>query len=92
MKVNGKNLDISELTKDVYNDKNMIKMRGNGIYLSDNEIEVLKRYDIHYNRYVSLSGLIFDIEEILNEQNDAEDLEEISQRLAEFNYYNNTNK
>lgn len=92
MKVNGKKLDIDSLTKDIYNDKSMIKMRGNGIYLSDNQIEVLKRYDIDYKKYISLNSLIFEIEEILNEEVDASDLEEVSSRLSELNYYNNTNK
>lgn len=92
MEVNGKKLDIDSLTKDVYNDKSMIKMRGNGIYLSDNQIEVLKRYDIDYKKYISLNSLIFEIEEILNEEVDASDLEEASSRLSELNYYNNTNK
>lgn len=92
MEVNGKKLDINSLTKDVYNDKSMIKMRGNGIYLSDNQIEVLKRYDIDYKKYISLNSLIFEIEEILNEKVDASDLEEVSSRLSELNYYNNTNK
>lgn len=92
MEVNGKKLDIDSLTKDVYNDKNMIKMRGNGIYLSDNQIEVLKRYNINYKKYISLNSLIFEIEEILNEEVDASDLEEVSSRLSELNYYNNTNK
>ena len=92
MEVNGKKLDIDSLTKDVYNDKSMIKMRGNGIYLSDNQIEVLKRYDIEYKKYISLNSLIFEIEEILNEEVDASDLEEVSSRLSELNYYNNTNK
>ena len=92
MEVNGKKLDIDSLTKDVYNDKSMIKMRGNGIYLSDNQIEVLKRYDIDYKKYISLNSLIFEIEEILNEEVDASDLEEVSSRLTELNYYNNTNK
>ncbi|MGN1268860.1 MAG: hypothetical protein ACI4U0_05115 [Candidatus Aphodocola sp.] len=92
MKFNDKKLDINDLTKDVYNDKTMIKMRGNGIYLSDNQIEVLKRYDIDYSKYSSLSSLIFEIEEILNNETDIEDLEEVSQRLSELNYYNNTNK
>ena len=92
MKFNDKKLDINDLTKDVYNDKGMIKMRGNGIYLSDNQIEVLKRYDIDYSKYSSLSSLIFEIEEILNNETDIEDLEEVSQRLSELNYYNNTNK
>ena len=92
MDVNVKKLDIDSLTKDVYNDKSMIKMRGNGIYLSDNQIEVLKRYDIDYKKYISLNSLIFEIEEILNEEVDASDLEEVSSRLSELNYYNNTNK
>ena len=92
MEVNGKKLDIDSLTKDVYNDKSMIKMRGNGIYLSDNQIEVLKRYDIDYKKYISLNSLIFEIEEILNEEVDASELEEVSSRLSELNYYNNTNK
>lgn len=92
MEVNGKKLDIDSLTKNVYNDKSMIKMRGNGIYLSDNQIEVLKRYDIDYKKYISLNSLIFEIEEILNEEVDASDLEEVSSRLSELNYYNNTNK
>ena len=92
MEVNGKKLDIDSLTKDVYNDKSMIKMRGNGIYLSDNQIEVLKRYGIDYKKYSSLNSLIFEIEEILNYETNARDLEEISLRLSELNYYNNTNK
>lgn len=92
MKINEQNLDINKLTSDIYNDKSMIKMRGNGIYLSDNQIEVLKRYDIDYKKYSSLNSLIFEIEEILNYETNARDLEEISLRLSELNYYNNTNK
>lgn len=92
MEVNGKKLDIDSLTKDVYNDKSMIKMRGNGIYLSDNQIEVLKRYDIDYKKYISLNSLIFEIEEILNEEVDVDDLEDVSAKLSELNYYNNTEK
>ena len=92
MKINDKEIDINELTKGVYDDKSMLKMRGNGIYLSDNDIDVLNRYNIDYNRYNSLDSLIFDIEEILNEETDLDDLEEISGRLSELNYYNNTNK
>ncbi len=92
MKINNKELDINELTKDVYNDKSMIKMRGNGIYLSDNQIEVLNRYNIDYKKYNSLSSLIFEIEEILNEEVDVDDLEDVSDKLSELNYYNNTEK
>lgn len=92
MKIKEKDVDLNKLINNVYDDKNMIKMRGNGIYLSDNQIEVLKRYDIDYKKYISLNSLIFEIEEILNEEVDASDLEEVSSRLSELNYYNNTNK
>lgn len=92
MKINDKEIDVNEIAKDIYNDKGMIKMRGNGIYLSDNQIEVLEKYNIDYTNYASLSSLIFEIEEILNEETDIEDLEEVSQKLAEINYYNYTNK
>ena len=92
MIVNNKNLDIEKLVKDVYEDKSFIKNRGNGIYLSDNDIEVLKRYAIDYSKYSSLNNLIFDIEEILNYEVDIDDLDEVSRKLSELNYYNNTNK
>ena len=92
MKINKEVLNIYELVQNVYDDKSMIKMRGNGIYLSDNQVQILKRYGIDYNKYVSLESLIFDIEQILNEETNIEDLEEVSKRLSELNYYNNTNK
>ena len=92
MKINEKDVGIDELVEEIYDDKTMTKMRGNGIYLSDNQIEVLQRYNIDYRKYVSLSSLIFDIESILNEDTDVDDLEEVSRRLSELNYYNNTNK
>ena len=92
MKINNKEIDINELAKKIYNDKKMLKMRGNGIYLSDNDAEILNRYGINYQKYISLSNLIFDIENILNEDTDVDDLEEVSRRIAELNYYNNTNK
>ena len=92
MIINNKEIDINELVKEVYSDKSMLKMRRNGIYLSDNDIEVLNRYDINYNNYSSLSSLLFEIEQVLNESYSADDLEELSKSLAELNYYNNTNK
>lgn len=92
MKINNEEVDINNLTKEVYSDKSMIKMRGNGIYLSDNDIEILRKYGIDYNKYNSLNSLIFEIEDILNEETDLDDLEVISSKLSELNYYNNTNK
>lgn len=92
MKINNKEIDVNEIVIDLYGNNNMLKMRGNGIYLSDNQVKTLKKYGVDYKKYVTLSSLIFDIEKILNEQTDVQDLEELSQRLSELNYYNNTNK
>lgn len=92
MIINGKDVNINDLTNEILNDKSMLKQRGNGIYLSDNDIEVLNKYNINYQSYASLNSLIFDIEQILNEDTDLNDLDEISRKLSELNYYNNTNK
>ena len=92
MIINGKEVNINDLTNEILNDKSMLKQRGNGIYLSDNDIEVLNKYNINYQCYASLNSLIFDIEQILNEDTDLNDLDEISRKLSELNYYNNTNK
>lgn len=92
MLINNKEIDINAITKDKFDDKDMIKNKGNGIYLSDNQINVLKRYNIDYKKYNSIKSLIFEIENILNEETDLEDLEAVSESLAEINYYNNTNK
>ncbi len=92
MIINGKDIDVNELINDVNDDNKSIKMRGKGIYLSDDEVSVLNTYGIDYRKYASLNNLIFDIEEVLNEDDSSEDLEAISKRLSELNYYNNTNK
>lgn len=92
MKINGVDVNINDLINDINNDSSMIKLRENDLYLSDDQINVLKKYDIDYKKYASLNMLIFDIEEILNEETEVDDLEELSKSLAETNYYNNTKK
>lgn len=72
--------------------RNMGKVRENGLVLSDEQVEILKRYEFDYRKYSNLSSLIYDIEYYLNECSDAEDLEWLSSSLSEINYYNNTNK
>ena len=72
-------------------EKSFLKKRQNGLLLSDEDIEVLKRNDINYLDYTSLKSLIFAIEEILNTE-DIPELEELNKKLGEYNYYNYTNK
>ena len=62
--------------------------RKNKMYLSNNEIKTLEKYNVNYNNYDSLSSLIFDLNEIEGD----DDLEQLAIEPSEFNYYNNQNK
>ena len=59
--------------------------------LRDEEINILERNGIHYERVSNLSELIYEIEEALNEEENDE-LENLQVELSERNYYENTNK
>ena len=63
-----------------------IKLRKNDIYLSDSDIKVLEKYEINYLNYSNMKELLFDLEEILNNNYVDNDLEELSIKLAEYNY------
>lgn len=73
------------------NEKSFLKRRENGLMLSDNDVEILERNNINYLDYSNLESLIFEIQELLEEINDDE-LENLSIKLGEYNYYNYTNK
>lgn len=65
----------------------------NNIYITLEQINILKKYNIDIEKYSSLNLLIYDIEECLNNAEiPLDDLEWVSQTLSECNYYNNTNK
>ena len=74
---------------------NELKTRKNGLLLTDEQIEILKRHNINYEEYNNIQSLIFKIEEYINDVQgymDITDLDEVSKELSEQNYYNNTNK
>lgn len=89
MLIDGKYIDDSEILK---TEKNFIK-KYNNIYISEEQKEILDRYDIDVDKYLNISELIYDIEECLNNSiEELDDLEWVSQTISEYNYYNNTNK
>lgn len=90
MKINNQEIKIDEITKNINND--FLKKRENGLILRDRHIEILKRNNINYECHITLSSLIFEIEEILNEGLIDEELESLCEELSEINYYNYTNK
>ena len=89
---NGVNVDLEDYIKSIDISKSFLKRTSNGILLSDEEIDILKKYNINYEKCISTDELIFEIEEYLNEDGDASDLENLSSRLAEYKYYYETNK
>ena len=77
------------------NIENELKTRSNGLLLTDEQIEILKRHNINYEEYNNIQSLIFKIEEYINDVQgymDITDIDEVSKELSEQNYYNNTNK
>ena len=64
------------------------------LLLNKYEIEVLNKYNFDYRMYSSLSELIFDIDNYINESSlgDIDDLEEVLEKLYERHYYNEVNK
>lgn len=85
-----KNYDINSLVSEINFNDNMLNDY-NGLLLTNKEVTVLNRYNIEYSNCTNLSQLLYQIEEILNEEQ-LEDLEEVSKDIAERNYYHNTNK
>lgn len=92
MKINDENVDVDELINKLNINDSFVKKTSNGLLLSNDQINVLTKYGFDYKKYSNLKELLFDIENYLNEETDCEDLEEVSCKIAEFNYYHDTNK
>lgn len=93
MKINNEEVSIESLVKtDLH--KNLHKMYGKDIYLSEADIEVLSRYEFDINKYSDVKTLILDISLYIDDNIDMDlaDLESVVNNLQEFNYYHNTNK
>lgn len=87
------NKDFENYIKTIDVTTSFLKKRNNGLLLSDEEIDILNRYQINYQNCTSTEELLFKIEEYLNDEVvDADDLEHLSSRLAEYRYYYETKK
>lgn len=84
-------IDTNNIQIDINPDYTMMKKQKNGLYLSEEEIEILKMYDIDYLNTKSLADLIYYVEEAYDETND-DVLANLLDVLSERNYYQNTNK
>ena len=89
MYIDGKYIDEQDI---VAHENNFLK-KHNNIFITQNQIDILRNYDINIENYNNINELIYDIEECINNSYcEIEDLEWVSERLSEYNYYNNTNK
>ena len=83
--------EINEIAKKSIYDNKLNKISDN-LYLSNRQIEILKRYEIDYKKFNDIKSLMYEVETALEEVYDADDLQALSIELSEFNYYHNTNK
>ena len=73
-------------------ENNFTKEVKKNIYLSDNDLLILKKYDINYQEFSNMKELMFYIEDILNNDYVESDLEDLLIKLSDYNYYFYTNK
>ena len=93
MKIDGKEINIDKIKQE--EKKSFYKRTRSGIMLNDEQREILREYNIDYNKCKNLKELLFKIEECLNSESidyDTMDLESVSLELSEIYYYNNVNK
>lgn len=91
MIINGKEISVKDAMELTNVKQDFLKRRENALLLSDYQVDVLKQNGIDYRKYSNLSSLLFELEEVLNEEENTE-LEEISKQLSEMYYYNEVNK
>lgn len=85
--------DIEKLVGEMDFSSNELQRVGKNLLLTNHEIEVLNRYKINYSHCNSLKEVLFEVEELLDDMDiTEEDLELVSESIAERDYYQNTNK
>ncbi|MBQ1551793.1 MAG: hypothetical protein IIZ67_06795 [Bacilli bacterium] len=63
----------------------------NGFLLTTKECQVLDQFGIDYKNCTSLKEVLFEVEEVLEEQYD-DQLEDVSISISDRDYYQNSNK
>ena len=85
-------MDFSNLEVEINPEYTMMKKINNkGLYLSEEQIEILKSYNIDYMKCSSIRELMIEIEEVYEECDD-DVLSNLLNVLSERDYYENYNK
>lgn len=65
----------------------------NGLLVTEEEVDILKKYNIAIESCASLTELLWLIDEAIEDSfTEVDDLEWVAQTIQERNYYENTNK
>ena len=83
--------EIENIINQSIKDNKLIKIKKD-IFLTNFEINILKLYKINYEMCKNYQEILFFIEEELENNNDATNLEQIILTISERNYYQNTHK
>lgn len=85
------NEEIKNIITNINFENNKLIKINNNLYLTQNQINTLKAFDIEYETSNSLRDLMLKIENTLDYDYD-EELDNLLTILSERNYYENTNK
>lgn len=82
---------FDDIDVEINPDYTMMKKVNDNLYLSEEQMEILKSYNIDYMKFSSLKDLIHELMEEI-EENDDDVLENLLDVLSERDYYENYNK
>lgn len=82
---------FDKLDIEINPDYTMMKKVNGSLYLSEEQMEILKSYNIDYMKFDNLKDLIHELMEEI-EENDDDVLENLLDVLSERDYYENYNK
>ncbi len=82
---------FDDIDVEINPDYTMMKKVNGNLYLSEEQMEILKSYNIDYMKFNNLKDLIHELMEEI-EENDDDVLENLLDILSERDYYENYNK
>ena len=85
------NNTINKILKEIDFENNKLIKINNNICLTQNQINILEKYNIEYHICNSIRDIMIKIEDILN-YNEIEELEILLENLNERQYYEEINK
>lgn len=91
MVINDNEINVKDAIDFANQEELLLKHRKNNMLLSDYQINVLKQNGFDYLKYSNFHDLLFDIEELLNDDYN-EELDLVSSQISEYIYYNETKK